>query len=148
MIINRTEKWVKNIQAVTYNGVCLVKKIYQHRTFILFFNVTYGSFPNYYVNRVNLRFLSHNGLSYKSSQFSTGAMRNILKGKFSFVNYYLPKFMWHFPKFWFQSLLWSEYSCNKITKTWIQITRQNWFDFFSNISHQMTFWLTPIVSSN
>ena len=28
-------------------------------------------------------------------------------------------------------------SCNKITKTWIQIFRQNWFDFFSNISHQM-----------
>ena len=30
----------------------------------------------------------------------------------------------------------SKYSCNKITKTWIQISRQNWKDFYSNISHQ------------
>ena len=66
---------------------------YEHRTFVSYFNVTYECFPNYYVNRVNLRFLSHNGLSYKSSQFSTGAMRNILEGKFSFVKYYLPKFI-------------------------------------------------------
>ena len=29
------------------------------------------------------------------------------------------------------------YSCNKITTTWIQIFRQNWNGFFSNISHQM-----------
>ena len=28
------------------------------------------------------------------------------------------------------------YSCNKITKTWIQISRQNRNVFFSNISHQ------------
>ena len=28
------------------------------------------------------------------------------------------------------------YSCNKITKTWIQISRQSWIGFFSNISHQ------------
>ena len=34
-------------------------------------------------------------------------------------------------------------SCNKITKTWIQISRQNWNYFFSNISHQMMIWLTP-----
>ena len=27
------------------------------------------------------------------------------------------------------------YSCNNITKTWIQISCQNWFGFFSNISH-------------
>ena len=38
------------------------------------------------------------------------------------------------------------YSCNKITKTWIQISGQNWFGTFSNISHQMTYWLIPIVS--
>ena len=29
------------------------------------------------------------------------------------------------------------YSCNKITKTRIQISRQNRFGFFSNISNQM-----------
>ena len=29
------------------------------------------------------------------------------------------------------------YSCNKITTTWIQISRQNWNYFFSNISQQM-----------
>ena len=29
------------------------------------------------------------------------------------------------------------YSSNKITKTWIQISCQNWNGFFSNISHQM-----------
>ena len=29
------------------------------------------------------------------------------------------------------------YSCNKITTTQIQISRQNWNVFFSNISHQM-----------
>ena len=29
------------------------------------------------------------------------------------------------------------YSCNKITKTWIQISHLNWFCFFSSISHQM-----------
>ena len=28
------------------------------------------------------------------------------------------------------------YSCNKLTKTRFQIPRQNWFGFFSNISHQ------------
>ena len=38
------------------------------------------------------------------------------------------------------------YSCNKITTTWIQIFRQNWNGFFSNISHQMMILLTPIVS--
>ena len=27
------------------------------------------------------------------------------------------------------------YSCDKITRTWIQISRQNWNGFFSNISH-------------
>ena len=30
----------------------------------------------------------------------------------------------------------SRYSCNKISKAWIQISRQNWFGFFSNIGHQ------------
>ena len=34
----------------------------------------------------------------------------------------------------------------KITKTWIQIFRLNWFGIFSNISHQMLFWIIPIVS--
>jgi len=34
-------------------------------------------------------------------------------------------------------LTWSRYSCNKITTTQIQISRQNLSDFFSNISHQM-----------
>ena len=29
------------------------------------------------------------------------------------------------------------YSCNKITTTWIQISRQNWNGFFSNASHQI-----------
>ena len=29
------------------------------------------------------------------------------------------------------------YSCNKITKTWIQISHQNWNGFFSNASHQI-----------
>ena len=29
------------------------------------------------------------------------------------------------------------YSCNKITTTWIQISRQNWNCFFSNTSHQI-----------
>ena len=29
------------------------------------------------------------------------------------------------------------YSCNKITKTWIQISRQNWNGYFSNASHQI-----------
>ena len=28
-------------------------------------------------------------------------------------------------------------SCNKITTTWIQISRQNWNGFFSNASHQI-----------
>ena len=27
------------------------------------------------------------------------------------------------------------YSCNNITKTWIQISRQNWFAFYSNIAY-------------
>ena len=31
----------------------------------------------------------------------------------------------------------SWYSCNKITTTQIQISRQNWNGFFSNISHQV-----------
>ena len=38
------------------------------------------------------------------------------------------------------------YSCNKITETWIQISRQNWFGFSSNISHQMIIYLTHEVS--
>ena len=38
------------------------------------------------------------------------------------------------------------YSCNKTTMTWIQIFHQNWNDFFSNISHQIMLYLTPIVS--
>ena len=37
----------------------------------------------------------------------------------------------------------AQYSCNKITNTRIQISCQNWNDFFSNISHQMMIWLTP-----
>ena len=37
------------------------------------------------------------------------------------------------------------YSCNKITKTWIQISRQNWNGFFSNINHQRMIYLAPIV---
>jgi hypothetical protein len=28
-------------------------------------------------------------------------------------------------------------SCNKITKTWIQISLQNWFIYFSNLCHQL-----------
>ena len=43
---------------------------------------------------------------------------------------------------------WDFYSCNKIFKTWIQIFRQNWFGFFSNISHQIFYLsITPIVST-
>ena len=30
-----------------------------------------------------------------------------------------------------------KYSCNNITTTWIQISRQNWNGFFSNASHQI-----------
>ena len=46
--------------------------------------------------------------------------------------------------------LWSVYgySSNKITKTRIQISRQNWNGLFSNISHQMMIWLSPIVSKS
>ena len=40
----------------------------------------------------------------------------------------------------------SRYSCNKITKTWIQISRQNQNVFFLNIIHQRMIWQTPIVS--
>ena len=40
----------------------------------------------------------------------------------------------------------ARYSCNNITKTWIQISRKNWNGFFSNISYQMMISLTPIVS--
>ena len=29
------------------------------------------------------------------------------------------------------------YSCDEITTTWIQISRQNWNDFFSNINQQI-----------
>ena len=29
------------------------------------------------------------------------------------------------------------YNCNKITRTWIQISRQNWNGFFSNANHQI-----------
>ena len=43
-------------------------------------------------------------------------------------------------------MAWAWYSCNKITKTWIQISRQNWNYFFSNISHQKVIKLTTIVS--
>ena len=38
------------------------------------------------------------------------------------------------------------YNCNKITKAWIQISRQNWTCFFSNTIHQMMILLTQIVS--
>ena len=38
------------------------------------------------------------------------------------------------------------YICNKITKTWIQISRHHWNGFLSNISHQMMIQLTLIVS--
>ena len=31
----------------------------------------------------------------------------------------------------------SSYSCNKITTTWIQISRQNWNGFYSNASQQI-----------
>ena len=51
------------------------------------------------------------------------------------------KWSWHISYFRFYS-----YSCNKITTTQIQISRQNWNGFFSNISHQMMIQLTPIVS--
>ena len=30
-----------------------------------------------------------------------------------------------------------KYSCNNITTTWIQISRQNWNVFYSNASHQI-----------
>ena len=40
------------------------------------------------------------------------------------------------------------YSSNKITKTQIQISHQNWNGLFSIISHQMTIWLSPIVSKS
>ena len=33
--------------------------------------------------------------------------------------------------------MWCKYSCNKITTTWIQISRQNWNGVFSNASHQI-----------
>ena len=35
----------------------------------------------------------------------------------------------------FESHIW--YSCNKISTTWIQISRQNWNRFFSSASHQI-----------
>ena len=34
-------------------------------------------------------------------------------------------------------LQFESYSCNKITTTWIQISRQNWNGFFSKGSHQI-----------
>ena len=37
------------------------------------------------------------------------------------------------------------YSCNKITKTWSQISHQDWNGFFSNIRHQRMIQLTPTV---
>ena len=40
----------------------------------------------------------------------------------------------------------SMYSCNKITKTWIQISHQNQNVFFLNIIHQRMIWQNPIVS--
>ena len=47
-------------------------------------------------------------------------------------------FSWPWPC---SSLWWlgyaSTYSCNKITATWIQISRQNWNGFFSNATHQI-----------
>ena len=42
-----------------------------------------------------------------------------------------------FPGYRLGRSLRSLYSCVKITKTWIQISRQNWSGLFSNISHQM-----------
>ena len=39
------------------------------------------------------------------------------------------------------------YSCNKITTTWIQISRQNRNGFSSNASHQIMIQRTPIVST-
>ena len=39
-----------------------------------------------------------------------------------------------------------QYSCNKITNTWIQISRQIWNGLFSSISHQRMIKLTPICS--
>ena len=41
---------------------------------------------------------------------------------------------------------WGIYNCNKITTIQIQISRQNWNGFFSNISHQMMISQTSIVS--
>ena len=38
------------------------------------------------------------------------------------------------------------YSCNMITTTWIQISRQSWNGLFSNINHQIMIQLTPIAS--
>ena len=38
------------------------------------------------------------------------------------------------------------YSCNKVTKTWIQISRQNWNGFFSNISHRTGVYSREILS--
>ena len=66
--------------------------------------------------------------------------------------YYLST-RWHvkFEKLWpLLSSNWHPlmYSSNKITKTQIQISRQNWSYLFSNISHQMMIWLCPIVSKS
>ena len=43
-------------------------------------------------------------------------------------------------------MIYRNYSHDKITKTWIKMSRQNWNGFSSNISHQMMIYLTPIVS--
>ena len=38
------------------------------------------------------------------------------------------------------------FNCNERIETWIQNFRQNWFDFFLNIDHQMiTYLLTPVA---
>ena len=68
---------------------------------------------------------------YSSARFSYSFchyMHNALK---FVVGCIVALFLYSVASYW----LW--YSCNKITTTQIQIFRQNWNCFFSNINHQM-----------
>ena len=117
-----------------------------------------GEISGFWYNRKEIIILSKREpslkISYDKNHSNMYLLNSPINSAPNYVGTYFHGFMPDIKPLWKLSCIvyWNEtknqppdYSCNKTTKTWIQISCQNWFGFFSNISHHMTFSLTPIV---
>ena len=139
------KKCTVNLQLVRKNGFS-----YLHRYIFFFYSFTVSVMflaPNpwrrHYWDCHSFRFFSWNWLCHVVSikkPDNLHIMENF-RGKYIHIILFLPMmtFRYNFilASFFIRLIFVAFYSCNNIITTQIEISRQNWNAFFSNISHQM-----------